>query len=405
MTTNRYGRYEIVEELGRGSMGVVFKAYDPNIDRIIALKVLRPDRVTSKAFVERFLKEAKAIGRLSHPNIVAVYDVGQDHGTIYIAMEFLEGTPLNDLIAKGDMEIKEIIKIAFQVASALDYAHKKGIVHRDIKPSNIIITPEGDVKLTDFGIAHIDDPSMPHQTQAGEILGTPAYMSPEQVLGRSVEGSADIFSLGIVIYEMVTGVRPFKGPNLAAIFNAITQISPEEPSRLRPDCPQALSKIIMKCLEKEPDRRFQTAGELASALQKLLTPPGRESEKPSKKGLLAGLLAVVVVAVAGIVIYLNQTKEAPPKPTAVIEATSRPPGARVFVDGKFQGWTPSTLEIPIGKHEIRFSKDGFYDWEAQIVLKEGQTTPLSITLMPKEEEETGPDRAGPEAAKALSHGH
>lgn len=388
---NRYGRYEIVEELGRGSMGVVYKAYDPNIDRIIALKVLRPDRVTSKAFVERFLKEAKAIGRLSHPNIVAVYDVGQDHGTIYIAMEFLEGTPLNDLIAKGEMEIKEVIRIALQVAKALDYAHKKGIVHRDIKPSNIIITPEGEVKLTDFGIAHIDDPSMPHQTQAGEILGTPAYMSPEQVLGRSIEGSADIFSLGIVIYEMVTGTRPFKGPNLAAIFNAITQIEPEPPDKIRKDCPQALSRIIMKCLEKEPARRFQTAGELVAELQKLLTPPGREAERPSRRGLLAGLLAVLVVVTTGLVIYFVQEKEAAkPAPTAVVNAVSEPPGARVFVDGKFQGWTPSTMKVTAGKHEIRFSKEGFYDWEAQVVLKADQTTPLKIRLMPKEEEGPGP---------------
>ena len=183
----KYGRYDIVGELGKGSMGVIYRAHDPQIDRVVALKVLRHDRVISEGFVQRFFKEAKAIGRLSHPSIVTVYDVGRDQGTIYIAMEFLEGTPLDRVIQEKRLSLEEIVDLGVQVAEALDYAHQQGIVHRDIKPANIILTPTGQAKITDFGIARIEDPSAPQQTQAGEILGTPSYMSPEQVMSQPVD--------------------------------------------------------------------------------------------------------------------------------------------------------------------------------------------------------------------------
>ena len=194
----KYGRYEIVGELGKGSMGVIYKAHDPQIDRVIALKVLRHDRVTSEEFVKRFYKEAKAIGRLSHSAIVTIYDVGQDKGTIYIAMEFLEGPSFDGIIQERRLSPEEIVDLGAQVAEALDYAHQQGIVHRDIKPANIILTPTGQVKITDFGIARIEDPSAPQQTQAGEILGTPSYMSPEQVMGQPVDGRSDLYSLGVI---------------------------------------------------------------------------------------------------------------------------------------------------------------------------------------------------------------
>ena len=174
----KYGRYEIEKELGKGAMGVVFQAHDPQIDRRVALKVLRPERVTSEDFAQRFLKEARAIGRLSHPNIVTVHDVGNDHGTVYIAMEFLDGRPLDEILRENTLGLKDIVNIGIQVANSLDYAHLQHIVHRDIKPSNIMLTSEGRVKITDFGIARIEDPAAAQLTQAGEILGTPTYMSP-----------------------------------------------------------------------------------------------------------------------------------------------------------------------------------------------------------------------------------
>lgn len=251
-----YGRYQIIEELGRGATGVVYKAHDPQIDRLVALKVLRPDRVTSENFVRRFLKEARAIGRLSHPNIVTVYDVGRDHGTIYIAMEFLEGVPLNEFPGRNGLSLEKVIGIGIQVAETLDYAHNNGIIHRDIKPSNIIVTSGDQARITDFGIARIEDPSAHHQTQAGEILGTPLYMSPEQIMGRPVDGRSDLYSLGVIVYELIAGRRPFNGESLAAIFKAITQDDPAEPKKPDIPMPLPLSELIMKSLDKLPEHRF-----------------------------------------------------------------------------------------------------------------------------------------------------
>ena len=264
-----YGRYRIVKELGKGNMGVVYQAHDPQIDRMVALKVLRTDRVTSEDFVARFFKEARAIGRLSHPQIVTVYDVGEDHDTIYIAMEYLKGEPLNEVMKKGDISHDQCIDIVRQVAQALDYAHKEGIVHRDIKPSNIILTPDQKVKLTDFGIARIEDSTAGYQTQAGEILGTPIYMSPEQVTGKKADGRSDLYSLGVLFYEMIVGRRPFTGSNLAAIFHSITHDTPETPASVDPFISRALSDLIMKCLDKVPDNRFENGRQVVDALLNL----------------------------------------------------------------------------------------------------------------------------------------
>lgn len=263
----KFGRYHVVKEVGKGAMGVVYRAHDPDIDRIVALKVLRPDRVTSQDFVSRFLKEAKAIGRLSHPNIVTVYDVGSDNNNIYIAMEFLEGKPLNEILRERALSLEEIIRVGSQIADSLRYAHEKGIVHRDIKPPNIILNDEGQVKITDFGIAHIEDPSSTQQTKAGEILGTPMYMAPEQIVGGSVDGRSDLYALGVILYEMTTRKRPFKGDNLASIFHSITQEMPERPEMLNPEIPKPLSDLIMKCIQKRPEERFSTGAQVAEALR------------------------------------------------------------------------------------------------------------------------------------------
>lgn len=172
-----YGRYRILKELGKGSMGVVYQAHDPNIDRLVALKVLRRDRVSSESSMKRFQKEARAVGRLSHPGIVILYDVGEDHGAVFLSMEFIEGEPLNVALQNRSFSVEDVVELGMQVAEALEYAHCKGIVHRDIKPSNIIVQPGMRFKITDFGIAHIEDLEDTQQTRAGDLLGTPAYMS------------------------------------------------------------------------------------------------------------------------------------------------------------------------------------------------------------------------------------
>ncbi|MCJ7704361.1 MAG: protein kinase [Desulfobacterales bacterium] len=383
-----YGRYEIIEELGKGSMGVVYRAYDPQIDRPVALKVLREDRMTSEAFVQRFLKEAKAIGRLSHPNIVTVYDAGEDQGTIYIAMELLEGSSLNRVAEGNRLTLKEAVHLGIQIAETLDYAHRKGIVHRDVKPSNIIHQSNGQIKITDFGIAHIEDPSASVQTQAGEILGTPAYMSPEQVLSRPVDGRSDLFSLGIILYELCTGRRPFGGENMAALFHAITQDNPPEPTKINPAISQELSQIILKCLRKIPDDRFEAGHALARALSESLGEKELLPQKESKRKILfLPLVILLALALGGLSYYFILPRVT--KPPAVekvslgsLKVESQPLGAQVFVDGAFKGKTPLTLGLPVGKHEVRLTLPEHHDWEAQVQLKEEGETPLLVRLIP-----------------------
>lgn len=300
-------------------MGVVYQARDPQIDRVVAVKVLRHDRISSDTFVNRFLKEAKVIGRLSHPNIVTIYDVGNEEENIYIAMEFLEGISLSDILRERRPAPDEAMNLGIQIAETLYYAHNKGVIHRDIKPSNIIVAPDGRIKITDFGIARIEDSSATLQTQAGEILGTPAYMSPEQIMGQPVDRRADIFSLGVILYEMTAGSRPFggEGRTLASVFNDIIRITPPEPFIVSSLVPRKLSDIIMKALEKEPDKRFQTAGEMAEAIRECLRRDEPESDIKIQTGVQKkNYIIPAAVTMAGIILasgiyYLYQQMNSP----------------------------------------------------------------------------------------------
>jgi eukaryotic-like serine/threonine-protein kinase len=380
----KYGRYEVVKELGKGAMGVVYKAHDPQIDRMIALKVLREDRVTSHEFVQRFLKEAMAIGRLSHPNIVTVYDVGSDHGTVFIAEEFIEGKPVDEILKQGRLEIRQVIQFGIQMADALDYAHKRGIVHRDIKPSNILIMSEGQIKITDFGIARIEDPNAPQLTHAGEILGTPYYMSPEQLMGRTIDGRSDIFSLGVILYEMSSGKRPFSGKSLPSIFHEITEKVPDSPKSLEGKIPDHLSTLILKALEKNPENRYSTGKELSEALKSIELKNethGREKHKTKRiksKASLIGVLALVLtVFTIAIYSWISISHE-----FAVIKLESEPEGAQVFLNGDLKGLTPLDLEVPLGKYELRLNKQNYYEWEAQIQIEEEGHRPIFVKLNP-----------------------
>jgi serine/threonine-protein kinase len=262
------GRYEIIRELGQGAMGVVYKALDPLIDRVVAIKTINLNQALDEReeYEGRFYQEARAAGRLSHQNIVTIYDVGKSEDVAYIAMEFLQGRELRDLLNEQSiLPINRVLDITIQVARGLAYAHEHGIVHRDVKPSNIMVMNDGHVKITDFGIARMSSAAV--RTQTGMVLGSPKYMSPEQVIGKAIDQRSDIFSLGVMLYEMLTGSAPFAGENINAIMYQTLNASPPSPGSLNAAVPDVLNFICAKALAKKLEDRYQTAAELAEDLR------------------------------------------------------------------------------------------------------------------------------------------
>ena len=265
------GRYRIIEQIGKGAMAIVYKAHDPHINRLLAIKILRKERCIDSEYRKRFLRESRAAGNLSHPNIVTIYDIGEHHEQPYIAMELLPGTPL-DAILKSEKKLtnQQINSISLQLADALDYAHSSGVIHRDIKPSNIVCSMKNDnyvqLKITDFGIAHIEDANLTQQTQLGDMLGTPLYMSPEQIRGKKIDGRSDLFSLGVILYQLYTDKKPFSGSTITTVFHNISSEDPPSINSLIDDFPVNLSAIIHRLLKKNPDERFQTGRELFLAI-------------------------------------------------------------------------------------------------------------------------------------------
>ncbi len=266
------GRYEVVGELGRGAMGIVYKGEDPKIHRTVAIKTVRLsdfDEEMLDEMKERFFREAESAGLLTHPNIVTIYDAGEEHDLAYIAMEFLKGCDLEEFTKKENLlPVEETLSIVAQVADALDFAHSKGVVHRDIKPANIMRLEEThDVKVTDFGIARITSTS---KTKTGVIMGTPSYMSPEQVAGKRVDGRSDIFSLGVLLFEMLCGEKPFTGEDMTSLMYRIAREKHPSVKTLNPSVPSILDKIIDRALAKEPEQRYQKASQMSDHLRKIL---------------------------------------------------------------------------------------------------------------------------------------
>jgi len=326
------GRYQIVSELGRGSMGVVYQGFDPVIGRTVAIKTMLTEGLGPAEFEEfkaRFQREAQAAGVLAHPNIVTVYDFGEDSGVLYLAMEFLEGKSLQTLVEEqGILPVETIIPMYEQVCSALDHAHQHKIVHRDIKPANIMILESGLVKVTDFGIAKMMSVGM---TQAGQILGTPNYMSPEQVKGRPVDGRSDIFSLGVILYELVTGEKPFGGQNITTVIYKIINENPISPRELDATIPLGLTYVIQKALAKNPDERYQTCRELAEDLRNYRNLGGAAA--PS---------ATVIVRVPPILTETVPTLTAPPPHIQPQTPQAPPPQPQV---GEPQQVRPLSVQV------------------------------------------------------------
>ena len=289
MKPARIGRYVIQEELGRGAMGIVYKARDPLIDRLVALKTVGVEMHSAEAdaYRQRFFREARSAGGLSHPNIVTVHDVGEGDGVAYIAMEFLAGRSLREILDSGAvLPWGRIADIAAQVADGLAYAHAKGVVHRDVKPANVMVLDSGLAKITDFGIARLPAGT---RTIAGTVYGSPKYMSPERVRGEDVDGRTDVFSLGAMLYEMLTGVAPFTATDLPTILDQILHVMPEPPTTRNRDIPPAFDAIVARALAKDRADRYADAQQMADALRGYAdAEPGPAQAAPAREAAPAG---------------------------------------------------------------------------------------------------------------------
>lgn len=355
------GKYEIRHEIGRGAMGVVYEAYDPMIKRIVALKTIRADQLAgadAPNVIARFRREAQAAGRLNHPNIVSIYEFGEDAGTWFIAMEWVDGRELKACFEANErFTTTDIVRVMSQVLDALDYSHRQGVIHRDIKPANIFLLPGGVAKVADFGIAHIETSNL---TQVGAVMGTPSYMSPEQIMGLPVDGRTDLFSAGVILYQFLTGERPFAG-SATTTMQKVLKEDPLPPSSLNVQAPAGMDAVVRRALAKRPEDRFQTAREFADALRTAapsVSPSTAEPtllsaadatlvnstaakpaatvapaaapdalavpaqpERKSQKAAVALAIGVAAVALAAVAWFLMQR---PSAPSAPIEAQSAP---------------------------------------------------------------------------------
>ncbi len=264
-TLKKLGRYEIIRELGRGAMGVVFKARDPLIGRVVALKTITAGLAQDPDLLQRFYREAQAAGSLQHPNVITIYEMGEEGGTPFIAMEWVDGNSLEQIISQRlPLLLAQKLDYIVQTCHALDYAHRRGIVHRDIKPGNIMVTKEGQVKVVDFGVARLVDTS---KTQTGTLLGTLAYMSPQQLRGGHANERSDIWSVGVTFYELLSYQKPFTGQNHAALLLSIISDEPAPIGKYAPECPPGLQTVLQKILYKDEAERFQTMAGLVSELE------------------------------------------------------------------------------------------------------------------------------------------
>ena len=290
MSLKKLGRYDLVRVLGKGAMGIVYEGRDPNLDRRVAIKTVKVENLSEEAASEyeaRFRTEARSAARLQHPNIVSVYDSDRDGDMAYLVMEYIQGDDLKHHLDKGvRYSLEQSLKMIRDLLSALDYAHKQGIVHRDIKPGNLLIEPGGRVKLTDFGVARMQDSGDATRTQ-GNMVGTLKYMSPEQVQGQKIDSRADLFSVGIVLYQLLTDKRPFDGDNDFSIIHQIIGHTPAPPSSFNARLPSAIDAVVARALAKDREQRFATARDFSSALQSAIRraedatilPPANPSRK------------------------------------------------------------------------------------------------------------------------------
>lgn len=340
----RLGRYEIVRELGKGAMGVVYEGRDPALNRRVAIKTARKDVMEStgmaEEMMERFLREAHSAGALDHPNIITLYDAGQEGDIAFIAMEYLEGGDLRDVLdGKRHLSTEEIAEIGATICDALQSAHERGIVHRDIKPANIMTPTDRPLKLADFGIAHVVDSEL---TQDGALVGTPHYMSPEQFMGQKLDGRSDLFSVGVMLYELLTGRKPYAGEALTTVMHQVLKTTPTEPAKINHRVSDALSQVVMKAMSKKPQERYATGREMAAALRESLRPYpdavvlgfATAEQAPAPREELPGIDTLM----DGLDVAANEAIDAP----TLLPGTTLPPESKPPSDME------QTIDLPRG---------------------------------------------------------
>ena len=379
----KLGQYEILAKIGSGGMGEVYRALDTNLDRTAALKILPPELDDNKGRRDRFVREAKAASAITHPNVAHIYEIGESDGVHFIAMEHVEGETLASRLKGRPLPTKEILDIGVQVADALDEAHEKGITHRDIKLGNLMVTTRGQVKVLDFGLAKITRPAETSQdsdapteakTAVGVVMGTVSYMSPEQALGRDVDGRSDLFSLGVVLYELTTGRLPFFGNSPTETIERITHTGPEAIARFNYEAPAEFERIILKCLEKDPESRFQTAKELLVDLRNLkrdtesgaVIAKAARAPKRLRWPALAGAFLVLVVLAAGGVYWSSGPTTVQIDSLAVLpfENASGDPDTDYFSDGVTETIISSLSQLP----DVRvISRTSAFHYKGQVI--------------------------------------
>jgi len=299
-TLSQLGRYRILGEIGHGAMGIVYKAEDPLLGRIVAIKTITlvTDAAERIEYEARFFQEARAAGGLNHPSLITIHDIGREGDVAYMAMELLEGVELREVMARGPVPLRLALDIIAQAAEGLAFAHEHGVVHRDIKPGNIMIVRGRHAKIMDFGIARMRASDV--KTQTGAILGSPKYMSPEQVAGRRVDHRADIFSLGVVLYELTAGAPPFAAPNMALLMQQIAVATQLPPSAANHSLPPMLDLIVARALEKEPDARYQSAAEMAADLRGCIAELPEPEDTPATARLPADRFDLEIEATVAV---------------------------------------------------------------------------------------------------------
>jgi serine/threonine-protein kinase len=354
------GRYRIDDRIGEGAMAEVFRAYDTGIDRVVAIKALKAEYRSNPELSRRFVREATAAGTLNHAHIATIHDVGEADGTAYIAMELVSGQPLDEVIeTHGRIAFERVLALGIQMADALAYAHARGIVHRDVKPSNILISADGrTAKLLDFGVARIGeadpatgDPQL-LRTQAGQMIGTPRYMSPEQALGLAVDHRSDLFSLGVVLYEMLIGKPAFQGATLATLMLQIAQAEPEPIGELVSDCPKGLRFIIEKLLSKKPEKRFVDGEQLAHALRREWE-SSRHEERMRRRGMALRLKLPLVLAVSTALALAASVATVLDRQERVLEHMAVVSGSSItaFVTGNAAVLTADNASLPADQQD------------------------------------------------------